>query len=153
HTVDRKIGFFTLTAPEKSISSRHPRSPCYFAVPPDTTDQQCHADCVTHVIWVAVLAAPDVRITSGLTTLQCAMLIETLDAHRSQNVAGKWWCIPPEEQQFLTAKEMGIKARILRNPSPAPGPADFLSGDVLILPERHPAYRRHEARLRPWHET
>jgi hypothetical protein len=66
-------------------------------------------------VYVTTLVAPDVRITSGLTTLQCAMLIETLDALRSQNVAGKWWCISPEGQQFLTAKEMGIKAPILRN--------------------------------------
>jgi hypothetical protein len=66
-------------------------------------------------VYVTTLVAPDVRITSGLTTLQCAMLIETLDALRSQNVAGNWWCISPEGQQFITAKEMGIKAPILRN--------------------------------------
>jgi len=64
-------------------------------------------------VYVTTLVAPDVRITSGLTSLQCAMLIETLDALRSQNVAGKWWCISPEGQQFLTAKEMGIRAPIL----------------------------------------
>ena len=66
-------------------------------------------------VYVTTLAAPDVRITGGLTSLQCATLIETLDGLRSQNVQGQWWCISPEGQQFLTAKEMGIKARILRN--------------------------------------
>jgi len=66
-------------------------------------------------VYVTTLVPPDVRITSGLTTLQCAMLIETLDALRNQNVAGKWRCISPEGQQFLTAKEKGIKAPIQRN--------------------------------------
>ena len=66
-------------------------------------------------VYVTTLVSPDVRVTSGLTTLQCAMLIETLDALRTQNVAGKRGCISPEGQQFLTAKEMGIKAPILRN--------------------------------------
>jgi hypothetical protein len=59
---------------------------------------------------MATLAAPDVRITSGLTSLQCAALIETFNGlHEGQNAPGEWRCISPEGQQFLTAKEMGIR--------------------------------------------
>jgi len=61
-------------------------------------------------LWVflyVALAAPDARITSGLTSLQCAMLINTFDGiYRNQ---GEWSCISPEGQQFKTAKEMGIR--------------------------------------------
>jgi hypothetical protein len=67
-------------------------------------------------MYVAALPAADVRITNGLTSLQCAVLIETMDEfRRSQNAPGQWWCISPEGQQFLTAKEMGIRAPMLRN--------------------------------------
>ena len=64
-------------------------------------------------LWVflyVALAAPDVRITSGLTSLQCAMLINTFNGvYKNQNDRGEWSCISPEGQQFKTAKEMGIR--------------------------------------------
>jgi hypothetical protein len=67
-------------------------------------------------VYVIGLTPADMRITSGLTSLQCAILVETLhELRRSQNAPGQWWCISPEGQQFLTAKEMGIRPPELRN--------------------------------------
>jgi hypothetical protein len=61
-------------------------------------------------VYMATLTAPDVRITNGLTSLQCAVLIGKFDElQQRQNAPGEWWCISPEGEQFRTAKEMGIR--------------------------------------------
>jgi hypothetical protein len=99
-----------VSVPSFELITRAIRSPSHEGVETNLKGEQ---GVGTAGLWVFVylaIAAQDVRITSGLTSLQCAMLINTFNGvYKNQNDRGEWSCISPEGQQFKTAKEMGIR--------------------------------------------